>query len=159
MNPKVTILSLSTQAAYFGSFVCGLSLCNQHTIVFYVASIVVYVLYRLHRRGVMSLLVLLRLGMAFTAGLLPYLYLPLASWLRWARWTWGDHTTLSGLLTHLLRKEYGTFNLVSRVLEFVHNCNSLIIETVIYKMKKKHVLKFHILFQRYYMKSENTHVT
>lgn len=55
---------------------------------------------------------LLSLGACFLAGFLPYTYLPISSFLNKARWSWGDQTTLSGLLTHLLRVEYGTFSLV-----------------------------------------------
>ncbi|NWY45746.1 TM260 protein, partial [Sylvia atricapilla] len=54
---------------------------------------------------------LLKLGLCFLAGLLPYLYLPASSYLNRARWTWGDQTTFQGFLTHFLREEYGTFNL------------------------------------------------
>ncbi|KAH0509067.1 Transmembrane protein 260 [Microtus ochrogaster] len=57
---------------------------------------------------------LLRLALAFSAGLLPYVYLPVSSYLNRARWTWGDQTTLRGFLTHFLREEYGTFSLVER---------------------------------------------
>ena len=46
-------------------------------------------------------------------GLSPYLYLPVSSYLNVARWTWGDQTSIGGFLTHLLRREYGTFDLVS----------------------------------------------
>lgn len=52
------------------------------------------------------------LGVCFLAGFLPYIYLPISSYLNTARWSWGDQTTLPGLLTHLLRAEYGTFSLV-----------------------------------------------
>lgn len=52
------------------------------------------------------------LGVYFLAGFLPYIYLPISSYLNKARWSWGDQTTLVGLLTHLLRAEYGTFSLV-----------------------------------------------
>lgn len=55
---------------------------------------------------------LIFLGVCFLAGFLPYTYLPISSFLNKARWSWGDQTTLSGLLTHLLRVEYGTFSLV-----------------------------------------------
>lgn len=57
---------------------------------------------------------LLKLGLCFLAGLLPYLYLPASSYLNRARWTWGDQTTFQGFLTHFLREEYGTFNLVNK---------------------------------------------
>ncbi|NXS51593.1 TM260 protein, partial [Brachypteracias leptosomus] len=94
-----------------GAFCCGLSLCNQHTIVLYVACIVPWVLLQLLRKKELSPGHLLKLGLCFLAGLLPYLYLPASSYLNRARWTWGDQTTLQGFLTHFLREEYGTFNL------------------------------------------------
>ncbi|XP_052639503.1 transmembrane protein 260 isoform X2 [Harpia harpyja] len=94
-----------------GAFCCGLSLCNQHTIVLYIACIVPWVLSRLFRKTELSLGHLLKLGLCFLAGLLPYLYLPASSYLNQARWTWGDQTTFQGFLTHFLREEYGTFNL------------------------------------------------
>ncbi|NWR56630.1 TM260 protein, partial [Bucorvus abyssinicus] len=94
-----------------GAFCCGLSLCNQHTIVLYIACIVPWVLSRLFRKTELSLGHLLKLGLCFLAGLLPYLYLPASSYLNRARWTWGDQTTFQGFLTHFLREEYGTFNL------------------------------------------------
>lgn len=61
------------------------------------------------RKTELSLRGLVSLGFCFLAGFLPYIYLPISSYLNTARWSWGDQTTLSGLLTHLLRAEYGTF--------------------------------------------------
>ncbi|KAJ8390871.1 hypothetical protein AAFF_G00100030 [Aldrovandia affinis] len=101
--------------AQWGALCCGLGLCNQHTLVLYVAIIVPWVLLRLHSHqrlpedspwllgGVAVVLAL--------CGLLPYLYLPASSYHNAARWSWGDQTSLSGLITHLLRTEYGTFSL------------------------------------------------
>ncbi|NXA49447.1 TM260 protein, partial [Nothocercus julius] len=97
----------------FGAFCCGLSLCNQHTIVLYIVCIVPWVLFRLFQKMELSLGRLLKLGLCFLAGLLPYLYLPASSYLNRARWTWGDQTTFQGFLTHFLREEYGTFSLVN----------------------------------------------
>ena len=53
-----------------------------------------------------------KLCVCFAAGLTPYLYLPLSAHANVARWTWGDQRTLQGFITHLLREEYGTFQLV-----------------------------------------------
>ncbi|NXM65971.1 TM260 protein, partial [Serilophus lunatus] len=100
-----------SKISQLGAFCCGLSLCNQHTIVLYIACIVPWVLSRLFRRRELSPGHLLKLGLCFLAGLLPYLYLPASSYLNRARWTWGDQTTFQGFLTHFLREEYGTFNL------------------------------------------------
>ncbi|XP_012707852.2 transmembrane protein 260 isoform X1 [Fundulus heteroclitus] len=97
--------------AHWGAFSCGLGLCNQHTLVLYVLIIIPWVLYRLYALKELSLLGVVSLGACFVAGFLPYIYLPLSSYLNTARWSWGDQTTLSGLLTHLLRAEYGTFSL------------------------------------------------
>ncbi|XP_069785463.1 protein O-mannosyl-transferase TMEM260 isoform X2 [Narcine bancroftii] len=94
-----------------GAFFCGLSLCNQHTIVFYVMYIVPWVLLKLYREKELSVRAIQWLGLSFGAGLLPYLYLPVSSSLNEARWSWGDQTTLRGFITHLLREEYGTFSL------------------------------------------------
>lgn len=55
---------------------------------------------------------LLSLALCFLLGFSPYIYLPVSSFLNKARWSWGDQTSLSGLLKHLLRAEYGTFSLV-----------------------------------------------
>ncbi|XP_047467991.1 transmembrane protein 260 isoform X2 [Mugil cephalus] len=63
------------------------------------------------RRKELSFQGLVSLGLCFLAGFLPYIYLPISSYLNIARWSWGDQTTLSGLLIHLLRAEYGTFSL------------------------------------------------
>ncbi|XP_028251319.1 transmembrane protein 260 [Parambassis ranga] len=97
--------------AHWGALCCGLGLCNQHTLVLYVLVIIPWVLYRFYCEKELSLHVLVSLGLCFLAGFLPYIYLPISSYLNTARWSWGDQTTLSGLLTHLLRAEYGTFSL------------------------------------------------
>ncbi|XP_075388500.1 protein O-mannosyl-transferase TMEM260 isoform X2 [Tenrec ecaudatus] len=100
-----------SKIAKIGAFCCGLSLCNQHTIVLYVLCIIPWILLRLLREKELSLGALLKLGLSFCVGLLPYLYLPISSYLNHARWTWGDQTTVLGFLTHFLREEYGTFSL------------------------------------------------
>ncbi|XP_023557421.1 transmembrane protein 260 [Octodon degus] len=100
-----------SKIAKIGAFCCGLSLCNQHTIVIYVLCIIPWILFRLLKEKELSLGSMAALALAFSAGLLPYLYLPISSYFNQARWTWGDQTTLRGFLTHFLREEYGTFSL------------------------------------------------
>uniref|UniRef100_A0A8C1BCL1 Transmembrane protein 260 n=2 Tax=Cyprinus carpio TaxID=7962 RepID=A0A8C1BCL1_CYPCA len=98
--------------ALWGALFCGLSLCNQHTLVLYVVIIIPWALLHLNTHNGLSLFGLVSLGMCFLAGFVPYIYLPISSYLNRARWSWGDQTSLHGLLTHLLRAEYGTFSLV-----------------------------------------------
>ncbi|XP_068195800.1 protein O-mannosyl-transferase TMEM260 isoform X2 [Antennarius striatus] len=99
------------KAACWGALCCGLGLCNQHTLVLYVLVIIPWVLHRLYYCRELSLRGLLSLGLCFLVGFLPYVYLPMSSYVNTARWSWGDQTSVTGLLTHLLRAEYGTFSL------------------------------------------------
>uniref|UniRef100_A0A8C9W1A0 Transmembrane protein 260 n=1 Tax=Scleropages formosus TaxID=113540 RepID=A0A8C9W1A0_SCLFO len=103
----------------WGALCCGLGLCNQHTLVLYVVPVIPWVLLRLHTYQELSLRGVALLALHFLFGFLPYLYLPISSAANAARWSWGDQTTVRGLLTHLLRMEYGTFSLV-RSLSFSH---------------------------------------
>ncbi|XP_041703625.2 transmembrane protein 260 [Coregonus clupeaformis] len=99
------------KVAHWGALCCGLGLCNQHTLVLYVVVIIPWVLLQLYSHRELSVCGLMSLGLCFLGGFLPYVYLPISSYLNTARWSWGDQTSLSGLLTHLLRTEYGTFSL------------------------------------------------
>lgn len=115
------------KVATWGAFASGLSLCNQHTIVVYVVVIAVYVLLALTRLKVLTISLFLRLALAGAAGLTPYLYLPWSALFSTsAQYTWGDQSTLGGLLTHLLRAEYGTFDLGkdSTGAGFLGNCGA-----------------------------------
>nr|XP_024003035.1 transmembrane protein 260 [Salvelinus alpinus] len=99
------------KVSHWGALCCGLGLCNQHTLVLYVVVIIPWVLLQLYSHRELSVCGLMSLGLCFLGGLLPYVYLPISSYLNTARWSWGDQTSLSGLFTHLLRTEYGTFSL------------------------------------------------
>jgi hypothetical protein len=95
--------------ALWGAFVVGLGLSNHHTIVFTAVPLAAWVL----GSGWRDLLrpgPLFGLSAALAAGLLPYLYLPLAA-RHHAVVSWGAADTWSGFLTHVLRRDYGTFQL------------------------------------------------
>lgn len=96
---------------YFSAFWLGLGLTNHHTLVFYGFPVAFWMLYKTPRRFC-SIKTMATLLILLIAGLLPYLYLPLASHFI-PLMGWGDQTHLTGFLTHLLRAEYGTFQLRS----------------------------------------------
>ncbi|KAK3769088.1 hypothetical protein RRG08_032078 [Elysia crispata] len=98
--------------SYVGSFLCGLCLSNQHTSVLYIVFLVPWVMLRLWKLELLSLDSVLKVTVAFMLGLIPYLYLPISSIANVARWTWGDQSSLNGFITHLLRQEYGTWDLL-----------------------------------------------
>eukprot|EP00052_Salpingoeca_macrocollata_P026965 m.253883 g.253883 ORF g.253883 m.253883 type:complete len:627 (-) comp22676_c0_seq3:615-2495(-) len=100
----------SVALARAGALVLGLGLTNQHTLVLYGVVVVPVVLW-VRRDVLLRPKELLLLGLCFAAGLLPYLYLPVVAWRQRMPLTWGDQRSLAGFLTHLLRREYGTFDL------------------------------------------------
>ncbi|XP_041352364.1 transmembrane protein 260-like [Gigantopelta aegis] len=102
----------SSQIALLGSFTCGLCLCNQHTSVIYIACLVPWVFSMLYKSQTLTWTLFIKLCLCFVAGLTPYVYIPLSAHANVARWTWGDQRTFPGFVTHLLREEYGTFQLL-----------------------------------------------
>jgi hypothetical protein len=95
--------------ALLGALVVGLGLSNHHTILFSAVPLVAWALWR----GRSDLLTLRNGGLlvtCFGVGLLPYLWLPIAAAGSPAV-TWGAADRWAGFWTHVLRREYGTFQL------------------------------------------------
>ena len=91
-----------------GSFVIGLGMCNQHTIVLLATPLVLSILstrsISLSRMGCLTLILLF--------GLAPYAYLPLSSVTSAPPLgSWGEHRSFEGFMRHVLRREYGTLQL------------------------------------------------
>jgi hypothetical protein len=100
--------SRSRRDAFVLLFVCGLAMCNHHTFVFVGAPLVLHSLWTGRRTlGARGVVMSLAIGLL---GLLPYLYLMPAS-ASAAAVSWGDQTSIAGLLDHLLRRDYGTFSM------------------------------------------------
>ncbi|KDO27984.1 hypothetical protein SPRG_07262 [Saprolegnia parasitica CBS 223.65] len=97
--------------ACVGATLCGLALTNQHTIVLFELPLIPWVLWSL--RATLSLRRLGLLSLFFVLGLLPYVYLPVTSFLKPQPGSWGDVTSIGGFVHHLRRGDYGTFRLFS----------------------------------------------
>ena len=92
------------------AFVMGLGMANHQTISL-LGPAILYLLWRqrqvlLQRPGVVAVC-----SVALCAGLLPYLYVPLAA-SRAPRLNWGDISSLEGVVRLFLRSDYGTGTLV-----------------------------------------------
>lgn len=119
LNNLLCLLILTTLMDYkekkcsktveLGIFFSGLALTNQHTSVLFVIPIAVNILINERPKP----LTLLKWILIAALPLSLYLYLPISSIFTKAKWTWGDCSTISGILTHVLRSEYGTFSLAS----------------------------------------------
>src|SRR5260370_26406680 len=97
------------KVAYLGALVFGLGMSNPHTCLFYGLPIMIWILIT-GRAQLWTVRRLLVIASSFLAGLLPYVYLPLAD-LHAAAFSWGNTSTAEGFVAHVLRREYGTFQL------------------------------------------------
>jgi len=109
-----------------GALTVGLALTNQHTALFFAAPFALWTLCvsalpaAPPARGspprndsLLRPAPLLRLGACGLLGLSPYLYLVMRGGDSAAWGSWGAQHTVRGFLTHLLRREYGTFRLAN----------------------------------------------
>lgn len=99
--------------SFLGAWVCGLALCNQHTIVLYVVPLVLWMLFLQRHTFLEKPSLLVWHGVMFLAGFGFYIYLPAAAVLNPTAGSWGDVSSVSGFMHHFLRKDYGTFQLFS----------------------------------------------
>ena len=95
--------------AYLACLVMGLGACNHLTLLM-MAFPIVAGLFWLHRRGLWQVKVILLCLSSFAIGLLPYLLIIPLGRVRHLS-AWGDVSTWDGFFTHVLRREYGTFQL------------------------------------------------
>lgn len=108
----ITAANKLSRFTCWACFVCGLALCNQHTIVLLVIPLAAFVLWS--QRNFISIWTCVWYAVSGMAGLLPYLHMPLAHTFWRGRGSWGDTSTISGFLRHLLRSDYGTLRLLAR---------------------------------------------
>lgn len=101
----------STSIICMGSFICGLALTNQHTSILLVMPVVGYVFYT--SSTMIKPRLLLTSAASFLVGISSYSLLPLLAVYRPHAGSWGDVTTVRGLIHHLLRRDYGTMRLYS----------------------------------------------
>ena len=101
------------------ALLCGLAMCNQHTSSLLIVPLAAWIAWSqcgalLHMPALEALRHVALCVCAALVGLLPYVHLPLAHALWRGRGSWGDASTLQGLLHHILRADYGTFRLLAR---------------------------------------------
>ena len=101
--------SKNPRYALAAALVFGLGLSNHHTFIFVAVPLAAWALWH-GRDSLLKPRALALMAALFAAGLLPYLYLPWAG-SRPAAVSWGATNTWAGFWTHVLRREYGTFQL------------------------------------------------
>jgi hypothetical protein len=98
--------TLSPRDVFALFFASGLAMSNHHTFVFVGAPLVLCSVWTTRRNlGAKGVVLAIVFGLV---GLAPYLYLMAAS-ASAAAVSWGDETSISGLVAHILRLNYGTF--------------------------------------------------
>lgn len=95
---------------FFGAFLCGLSMTNQHTSILLSIPMIFWALISVKR----SLKVVFIAGLYFLSGIIVlYGMLMIFAVSYPHQGSWGDVTSFSGLLHHIRRRDYGTFKLYS----------------------------------------------
>ena len=94
----------------WAAFIGGLGMANHQTIAL-VGPAILWLMWH-HRRALRGGGLFARAALAAVAGLVPYLYLPVAA-ARGTPWSWGDLSSVQDLAGHILRTSYGTTQLVS----------------------------------------------
>jgi hypothetical protein len=103
----------SYNISLLGSFVCGLALCNQHTIILFEFPLILWILWLQRRVFFKEPHRFLSHIFLFLIGFSLYFYLPLTETMNPQAGSWGHVSTFEGLTHHFLRKDYGTFQLFS----------------------------------------------
>ena len=158
------------QRCVYGAFVCGLSLTNQHSLIFFVLPSALVALYWGIPANVVNVvnpnsrrtaaavnpctakMFLLACVMSGCVGVLLYVvYLPYGTG---KKGSWGDGSTVLGMSTHILRREYGTFMLHP---DMVSN-ETLIERTTLYvrHFVTQTPIRLHSLDALYYRTAFNT---
>jgi len=107
------IVSQTGHNLYAGAFLCGLAMCNQHTSILFQVPIIISMIIKGRLLKATNFPSLVNAGCFYVVGLSLYFILPLlATWYP-HKGSWGDVTSLSGLLHHFRRADYGTFQLYS----------------------------------------------
>lgn len=92
-----------------GAFLCGFFMTNQQSILFFEVPLILWILYQF--RNEITIFDLIRFGLLFGVGLLPYFYLMITDIFNPKPFIFGGPSTFEGLFYHILRKAYGTFQL------------------------------------------------
>lgn len=99
---------------YLGATLCGAALTNQHTAILVDIPVAIWVVYKsnlLHRS---RRSVLFKAALSFLVPIIIfYATMPYFAINRPHRGSWGDVTSIGGFVHHLLRRDYGTFQLYS----------------------------------------------
>ena len=102
----------SIRIAYLGAFIFGLGMTNHHTFFFYAFPFALCVFWT-GRKQLLNFKSTGLICLLFFTGLLLYIYIPIAS-TQIPTISWGNQSTWKGFLDHVLRREYGTFQLANR---------------------------------------------
>lgn len=95
--------------AFLFGLVFGLGLANHLTCIFYAVPLFIW-MFVTAKAKLWSIRNLGMVAGCFFIGMLPYLYLPIADSFVPA-FSWGHTSTIHGFVTHLLRSEFGSFQL------------------------------------------------
>lgn len=112
INLAVSFAHTKTEKSlFFGAFISGLALTNQHTTILLEVPLILWVV--ISTKMWNSLRLLLLTACYFLLGMSPYASLPFFAVTRPHEGSWGDVASFAGFWHHVARKDYGTTQLYS----------------------------------------------
>lgn len=91
---------------YLSSFIFGLGLTNHQSLILIFIPIFGFYLFQFHKEKLLNLNIFIKAFCLFLLGLSVYLYLPISASFN-PEINWGNPSTFSGFLSHVLREQYG----------------------------------------------------
>ena len=99
---------------YLGAALCGAALTNQQTAILLDVPVAIWVVYKSNLLHGSRRSVLFKAALSFLVPIMIfYATVPYFAITRPHRGSWGDVTSIAGFVHHLLRRDYGTFQLYS----------------------------------------------
>lgn len=103
----ILFLSLNSKKYfYLNSFIFGLGLTNHQSLILIFIPIFGFYLFQFHKEKLLNLNIFIKAFCLFLLGLSVYLYLPISASFN-PQINWGNPSTFSGFLSHVLREQYG----------------------------------------------------
>ncbi|MEQ8186995.1 MAG: DUF2723 domain-containing protein [Candidatus Eremiobacterota bacterium] len=124
---------------YLTGFVFGLSMTNHHTAILFVPAIIFFLIYN---KNIFKKKILLFSAIAFLAGLIPYIYLPLAA-MREPPLNWNNPVNVKNFKSLVFRENYGSMSLIPEKFLKEHNLKA----PPLYKKLSAYTVSFYYQFR------------
>ncbi|MEQ8226073.1 MAG: DUF2723 domain-containing protein [Candidatus Eremiobacterota bacterium] len=131
--------SYNDRYIYLAAFTAGLSMTNHHTAILFIPAMIFFLIYN---KNIFKKKILCFSVIAFLAGLIPYIYLPVAA-MKEPPLNWKNPVTIKNFKELVFRKNYGTMSLIPEKFLKEHNLKA----PSLYKKFSVYIASFYCQFR------------